>query len=185
MADQSPDELQAEIKRLKQANEDLSRTNRDLRKGPAPEAQHALAVEAATLKAELARLRGEVAAEHGPARDTKVCYQGPGEPYCRPAKILSDGFSARVPQPGGQFALHCHLEYGEPPHYFVKDEDGNPFTPGHTFEVDRAWNPLGAPGTWHLLDECPHKGGPGCPYGAGNPAAKERLVADERIPQAP
>ena len=196
MADKSPEELQAEIERLTkaneavkseaerlaQANDDLKRTNRDLRKGggPAPVAQHDRDVEVAALRSELARVKGEVAAEHGPDRGTAVCYQGPGEPYCRPARVLSNGFSARVPQPGGQFALHCHIEYGEPPHYVVKRSDGTVFTPEHTFEVDRAWNPLGAPSTWHRLSECPHAGGKGCPYGA---KAAEAVAA--RAPQAP
>ena len=181
MADPSFEELRAENERLKQANTDLRRS-----RGVAPEEKHALTVEAATLRAELARLKGEVAAERGPAKGSVICYQAPGEPYCRPARVLSNGFSARVPQPGGQMALHAHLEYGEPPHYFVKDEDGNPFTPGHTFEVDRAWNPTGAPGTWHLLSECPYKGAEGCPYREGVPKpAADRLAADEAIPQAP
>src|SRR5258707_935583 len=82
----------ADIERLKQANTALRRTNaemRDLRRGPAPQTEHALSVENAGLKAELARVKGEVAAEHGPEQGTEICYQGPGEPYCRPAKILS------------------------------------------------------------------------------------------------
>jgi len=176
MADKTPEDLRADLERLTQANDDLKRANADLRRG-------ALAAENADLKAELARVKHDVAAERGPARGTRICYQGPGESYARPATVISDGFSDRVPQPGGMQALHCHIAYGEAPHYVVSDKNGIPFHPEHTFEVDRPWNPMGAPGTWHLLDECPRQGGDGCPH--GKEAATACAARAAQPPQAP
>lgn len=139
--------------------------------GPARPSRAEIEAENESLRAELLKTRAAldttvrtVQAEKGPAKGTPVCYQRAGEAFCRPAMVLSDGFSERVPKPGGVFDLHCYLAVGEPPHVIHKDDDGNKFTPGHTFEIQRPWSPLCAPDTWHMLDECHHLGTPKSPY---------------------
>ena len=148
MADpKTPEELAAEIKRLARENDTLHSKNLSLTK-------------------ELGEVKGAVAAEKGPDKGTAVCFQAIGEPFHRPATIASAGFTERVPQPGGGFGLHCLLEVGEPP--WVQHEHprtGEAYTPVHTFQRDRAYNPLGLPDTWHMPDECPHAGdAQKCPY---------------------
>ena len=121
-----------------------------------------LKAERDTLALELQSLRHEVASERGPDRGTAIHFKKAGEPYCRPGQIVSEGFTERVStipgNPNAGFNLHCHLSYGE--HESVQHEDrkGELYTPKHSWQVDRAWNPLGAPDTWHLADECPFAG---------------------------
>lgn len=163
MTDKSPAELQAEVERL---SRDLQSAHDRLKnRGPAPREVHDLAVENAALKAELVRKTNAIAAEHGPDAGAEICYQAPGESFCRPGKVVSDGFTHRQPLPGGESVNYCHLEYGEPPWAKVLDGEGSQVHQPHTWETERAWNPAGLPGTWHLMDECPKQGGKGCPFG--------------------
>jgi hypothetical protein len=169
MADKTPEELLAEVQRLTTANATLTsqhgEVSRQLQSAKDRLNNRALDVppdalrlksENLELRRELAETKGAVAAEKGPAAGTKVCYQRGGEPFCRPAEVLSDGFSERVPLPGGSFQLHCHLAVAEHPGLSQA---------GHTFEVDRAYHPLGAPDTWHTVNECPYAGdAKKCPY---------------------
>ena len=143
-------DLAAEVARLTEENKRLAAD-----KGGAEVARLRAQLEARTV--ELAQTKGEVAAEKGPEAGTKVCYHKAGEPFHRPAEVLSDGWSARVPQPGNMFAYHCHLAVGEPPWIQHKDEDGKLYTPGHTFEVDRAYSPGNEVETFHHPAECLYK----------------------------
>ena len=104
---------------------------------------------------ELARTQKGIVAEKGPPVGTKVCYHRGEEPFCRPARVASEGFTERVPGPGGMAHTHCLIEYGEPP--WIS-------TASHTFQTDRAYSPSGGSNTWHFPEQCPRQGGPGCPY---------------------
>jgi hypothetical protein len=110
--------------------------------------------------AELEQALQQQQAAKGPPRGTKVHYVRGEETVCRPAEILSDGFSARVAVPGGH-RLHAHLAYKEHPSTVYKDKDGKEYKPEHGFETDRHWDPLGGPDTWHTPEECPNAKKPG------------------------
>lgn len=183
MPDKTTEELAAEVERLKRDNQSLA----DRLKNAGGDLQRQLV----ETKAELVTLRGKVAAERGPDAGTEVCYQAPGEPFCRPASVKSDGFTERVTKPGGVDALHAHIEYGDPAWLTVDDRNGNPVHQKHTFEVDAAWSPLGAPRTWHCKDECPRladkNAAKNCPYWPGAKDATEERVAklQQQAQQAP
>lgn len=155
MAEKTADELAAENDKLQRENQSLADRLRNRKDTGENEA----------LRRRIAELEQVRAAEKGPAAGLAVCFQHGAEPFCRPAKIVSDGFTELVRVGPGDPLRHALLEYGEPPHVIQKDEDGNPFTPGHTFQTDRPWDSMGAPDTWHLCEECPRRGQPGCPYG--------------------
>lgn len=114
-------------------------------------------------------LANTVASEKGPDEGTVICFQGP-EPFCRPAEIMSQGFSHREPTPSGM-VNYATVEYGDPDWLTVDDKNGNPVHQKHTFQKDVPWNPQGAPNSWHCLDECPRvgqklrDGTPVCPWG--------------------
>lgn len=167
----TPEELAAEVERLRLENDKhkadnarLASANQSL--GDRLKNRETISPgELARLREENEALRGQRAAEQGPPAGTPVCFQRGGEKFCRPAVVVSEGFTEHVQkQQGGPVARHALIEYGEPEHVKVKDEDGNKVTPGHSFQTDRPWNPNGGPDTWHLLDECPHAGSPACPF---------------------
>ncbi len=115
------------------------------------------------LKDELDGLRQQMATEKGPYEGAAICLQRRGEAFCRPAVVASDGFTEKVRGPKG-LLLHVLLEYGEPPWVQVENKNGDLYTPGHTFQIDRAWDPLGTEETWHRPTECVREGKKGCPY---------------------
>lgn len=129
-----------------------------------------LAAEVERLTKENEALKQQAAAEKGPDTGTVVCYQREGEGFCRPARIASEGFTEHVPGPGGATHRHALIEYGEPPWIG---------TAAHTFQTDRHYDPMAGPNTWHLPDECPRNGAPGCPY------AKNPVWPPPRETQAP
>jgi len=96
-----------------------------------------------------------IAAEKGPPKNTRVCYQRAGEDFCRPGRVMSDGFTERVPGPAGSTLCHALIEYGEPP-----------WAPkaAHGFQTDRPYDTLGRPNTWHDPRDCPRDKGAGCPF---------------------
>lgn len=190
----SPEELLAEAMRLLGENAAITLERDGLRrevqslqdrlKNAGGRDVHALRGELALAKRELATVKGEVEAEKGPSEGTEVCFQRPGEPFHRPGRVLSKGFTARVPTNEGM-RLHAYIEIGEPPSVLYKDDDGNPYTPGHTFEIDRAYHPLGHPDTWHMPDECPHLGDPKkCPRPNVQPRRVDAAAALGQV-QAP
>src|SRR5258707_7616269 len=128
MADKTPEELLADVKRLEQTNADLKRDNADLRKS---QASPALLQENSVLRAKL----GEVEAQRGPRKGTAIRYMRPGEKASRPGAILSEGFTERVPVPGG-FRLHAHIAYEEHEDHLVENKKGELVRPTHSFEVD-------------------------------------------------
>ncbi|MES2211511.1 MAG: hypothetical protein V4515_15205 [Chloroflexota bacterium] len=117
------------------------------------------------LRAEVEALKGELAKhqeEAGPPQDTKVCYQRTAEGFCRPAIIASAGYTEVMKGPTGMVLRHALIEYGEPP--WTKASGVPDHMKAHTFQADRPYNPVGTNETWHYADQCPRKGGPGCPY---------------------
>ncbi len=115
--------------------------------------------ENANLRAELDALRTKVAEDQGPPVGTEVCYQRAGEGFCRPARVASDGFTELLKHPTGIPQRHALIEYGEAPW-----SGGASELKDHTFQVDRPWDPLGKPETWHVPSHCPRDGQAGCPY---------------------
>ena len=147
----------------------------------APKSTADLQKENDALRAQLAATQQAIGAEKGPAYGTPICYCRQGEGFCRPGVIASEGFTELVKdRNNGQVAKHALIEYGEAP--WTTDDKSPEHMKAHSFQTDRPYDPTGRPETWHLPDECPRQGGPGCPY-AKAPMWPPRPAL--RSPQAP
>jgi len=90
-----------------------------------------------------------------------VWYVRQNEPACRPAVIVSDGIVATIPRTtprGTVLDQMATIAYGtlNPKHVLLGNADPAPDSASEkqTHETTAAWDPNGAPGTWHLDGEC-------------------------------